>query len=325
MADESEVQLLAEFRTVLAYAAETNDYKRLLELAQHASQDTGISHSVRLSIECDFQALASRSRLVAKSVPIWDDLARRAESLLPADDPTLMSIRSMHAQYVRRRGEPGDAERGVRMYRDELELRAEHLGDDHPRTCVARTNLALALRERGGSGDVDQALRILQEETLRRLDRYGAGHPFTWRAQIVFAQTMVRAAERAEDERERESHAREALALAHSLLEARRRRYGGSDKSTLNARLVHAQALLVLGETAEAVAELRDVRRIPRRPGMEPGWPELLLARALAPAEPDKALKYAREALALRRRYYPAGSRQVLEAWRLVQDLDDTS
>ncbi|MFI0486618.1 hypothetical protein [Actinomadura sp. 9N215] len=318
---ETEIRLLAEVRTVLAYAAETGDCARLVELAEQTVRNREIGDSVRLSVECDVQALLSWARAFADSAVAWGRLERRAAALLPEDDPTLMSIRSMHAQYVRRRGEPGDEELGVLMYQDEWNRRVEHLGRDDPRTGIARTNLALALRERGRPDDVDDALRILEEETLSRVDRHGAGHPFTWRAQIILAQTKVRAAERAPDEETRERHAREALDIAGALLGARRRRYGGSDKSTLNARLVHAQALLVLGRTAEAAAELREVRTIPRRPGMDPGWPEFLLARALTRDEPTEALTHARKALDLRRRYYPRGSRQVREARDLVREL----
>lgn len=322
--NEAEIRLLAEVRTVLAHAAETGDCARLLELARE-SRSPKIGHSVRLSIECDLQALVSRSRAVAESVPLWRSLENKAAAFLPEDDPVLMSIRSMHAQYVRRRGEPGDDERGVQMYQDEWTRRVEQLGPDDPRTGIARTNHALALRERGSPGDVDRALSILEKETTRRQNRYGSGHPFTWRAQIVLAQTKVRAAERATDKGKRERHAREALDIAQALLDARRRRYGGSDRSTLNARLVQAQALVVLGRTPEAVAELRAVRRIPRRPGMEPGWPEFLLARALSPHAPDEALAHARKALQLRERYYPLGSRRVAEARHLVRELGGTA
>jgi hypothetical protein len=322
---ETEVRVLAEARTVLVYAAETGDYKPLVELARDAARNGEIGHSVRLSIECDLQALASRSRPVAKSVPIWEDMAGRAAALLPEDDPTLMSIRSMYAQYVRRRSETGDEERGVQMYRDELIRRIEHFGQDDPRTGIARTNLAIALRERGRPGDVDHALRILEEETLGRMGRHGAGHPFTWRAQIILALTKVRAAERAADEEERGQHALQALDITHALLDARRRRYGGSDRSTLNARLVHAQALVVLGRIAEAVAEIGEVRGISRRPGMDPGWPELLLARALTQDAPDEALAHANEALHQRELYYPRGSKRVQEARRLVQELGGTA
>lgn len=324
---EIEAELRAELWTVMAHAAETGDLQALERLrATVAGLEPRVHPSLELLIECDLEALRSRSRAVAASVRVWEDLTRRAANTLAGDDPTLLSIRSLYAQYVRRRGEPGDLERGVRMYHEEWARRLDLLGEDDSRTGVAHANYALALRERGGADDLATALKLLKTEALRRIERYGAAHPFTWKAQVVLAQTQVRAAEGSPEPVGRKQFAEEAAATAKALLDSRRRRYGFSDRSTLNAHLVHAQALLVLGRTDEAVPEIRTVQQAGRRrpgTGLDPGWAELLLARSLAADAPAEALGYAEEALRLRIGYYPESSRQVIEARRLVRDLGE--
>lgn len=322
--NETEATLRAELRTVLARAEETGDLDRLEELQRIVAAERGkINPSVELQLECDLEALRSRHRPVAESVLRWERLAWRARQVLPGDDPAQLRIRSFHARYVRRRGRPGDQDEGVRMYRKEWDRRRALFDDDDPRTGVARANYALALRERGAADDLERALQLLEDETLLRLDRYGSAHPFTWKAQVVLAQTQIRAAEGSDDPAERERRAQEAMEIAEALLHSRRRRYGVSDQSTLHAHLVHAQALLLLGQADHAVREIHGVRQTACRPSvtLDPGWVELLLARSLATDDPANALEYAREALRLREAYYSGSSRQVAEVLALIAEL----
>jgi hypothetical protein len=131
----------------------------------------------------------------------------------------------------------------------------------------------------------------------------------------------VRAAERAADPGRRAELAGEAAGIAGSLADGRRIRFGVADISTLRAQLVHAHALVLLGRAAEAVPEIRHVHSKARwaRVPLEPGWAESLLARAEAAAgEPSEALRWAEESHRLKAGYFPPGSRQVIEAERLL-------
>lgn len=318
-----EAEIRAELCTVLAYSEETGELRPLEHLLKRARDSRDTPASLRLLIECDLEALRSRHREVAESVRVWETLERRAAVQLSQTDAALMSIRSLHAQYVRRRAAPGDGALSVRMCAAELRRRQTHLGADHPRTALARTNYAVALRESGEGRAVATALRLLEDEAMARLTRYGPEHPFTWVAQVVLAQTQVRTAEGCTDEAERRRYAQQAAENARVVLESRSRRYGGSDRSTLRAHLVYAEALLMLGRDEEAEPEIRGVLAASLRRGtaLDPGWAELLLARSLARRSPAEALRHAKEALRGYRAYHGPTSRRAEEAAHLVRTL----
>jgi hypothetical protein len=236
-----------------------------------------------------------------------------------------MAIRSFQAQYIRRRGRPEDLDAGVTLYRQEWELRREHLGEDDYRIRITRANLGLAIRERARPGDLEEALRILEAETSDRLGRYRGTHPFTWDVQTVLAQTYVRAAEASQDAGRRRDHATKALELARLVAVQRHKRFGWTDAATLRAQLVEAHALLLLGRQDEAVPEIRHVRTAAtvRQVALDPGWAEFLLASGLAAQDDAAALPIAERALALRESHYPGDSRQVAEARALVEILQE--
>jgi hypothetical protein len=324
MKRHADAEALAELHTILPYASDTGDLGPLEDLHQRVARKDDVGPSTAFRVECELEAQRSQSREVAISAQVWADMAGRAgEAGLLAIDPTYMSIRSYHAQYVRRRGGPGDRARGAAMYEEEYRLRCAALGPDDPRTATAHANLALALRDRGEPGDLARARAMLEEETLNRFRIYGANHPFSWIAQVIFAQTLVRMAEVADDRNERRDLAQEAADVAHALLDSRRRRYGDSDGSTLRAHVVHAHALLVLGRKESAINELRTVQLAENSSvgDIDPGWTDLLLARCLRELHPRRAFFHARRARASRAALYTAHSRQVEEADRLIAEL----
>jgi hypothetical protein len=324
MKRHADAEALAELHTILPYASDTGDLGPLEDLHQKITCRDDVGPSTRFRVECELEAQRSQSREVAISSRVWANMAHRAAGAgLSAIDPTHMSIRSYHAQYVRRRGGPGDRARGTAMYEEEYRFRCAALGPDDPRTATAHANLALALRERDEPGDLALARAMLEKETLNRFRIYGANHPFSWIAQVIFAQTLVRMAEVAEDESERRDLAQEAADVAHALLDSRRRRYGDSHGSTLRAHLVHAHALLVLGRKESAIKELHAVQVAENSSAgnVDPGWTDLLLARCLRELHPNRAYFHARRGRASQAALYTAQSRQVEEADRLIAEL----
>lgn len=317
MPSEIETEFTIELFTVVTYATETGDVRPLLELFEEARTRSGLGPSALFRAECEVEKRLSRGRDVAESAEVWAALARRAQRL-PAGDPALLTIRSMHAQYTRRRGRPGDTELAADMYEREWERRRDMFGETDLRTSTARSNYALTVRERDGEGDLERARGILEAEAAHRAATFGADLPFTWIAQIVLTQTLIMMAERARDGHERAALAQEAADNTHTLLAARRRRYGWSHLSTLRARLVHAHALILLGDKDAAAATLREIQEqeAEQPAGLEPGRSDLLLARALSESDPLKALAHAKRAV---RR--STDRRQIKEARRLEAKL----
>lgn len=121
----------------------------------------------------------------------------------------------------------------------------------------------------------------------------------------------------------------EGRSLAEAVVAARQDRFGPASVATLRAQLVRAHALLLAGEPAAAIAEIRYVLATNRRVGanLDPGWPELMLARALLAAgladggaSLDDAVRQARVAVEARLGRYPAGTERVTEAERFERE-----
>jgi hypothetical protein len=312
---------LQTFRHHAASSGETRHVERLHAIALEAF---GQADKITLMLECALEEIRSNERTVTASAAAWQALEDRA-GVLGEDDPTLMRIRAFRVRFVRLRGGGrGDTDRGVAGYYAEWQRRLGVLGPDHYRTSVARANLAVALRERCRDSDLDQACEILREEVERRGRIFGADDPFTSSAELVLAQTLVRVTEVDGDV----SCAEAAREILSRLVVARFLRYGMADVATLRAQLVHAHAMLVLGQTSAALSGISHVRQLCQRVRaiLTPGWPEFLLARAQVAdgMAKDRALGAAQEALRLRRAYFSPGSREVVDAQQLVDELSQS-
>jgi hypothetical protein len=315
-------ELYACFQTILHRTDATGEIELLERLHDRAVRALGATDTVAFLVECALEEIRSLHRTARESVTAWKDLLVRAERALRPADTTLMSIRSYHAQHVRRLGGHDDLDVGVDLYDREWRLRREHLGEDDYRTRITRANLAVALRDRGRGDDLARGLEMLWSEVRHRSGRYGENDPFTWMACSALARTLVRFAEECGDPAAAESYARQALETAESVVKGRGSRLGRNDAATLRAHLAHAEAQLLVGPREEAIREIRFVRAAARRTGahLDPGWSEFLLAKAQLDDVPS-ALRAAEEALRLRAARYPAGSRQVTEVRRLIQRL----
>ncbi|MBL7490612.1 hypothetical protein I6A60_37730 [Frankia sp. AgB1.9] len=382
---ESTRRLRGRVQTMLTYADQAADPRPLVGLLEEVSDRLGADSPLALLVEYTVEELRSRTRSVAESARVWDDLHVRADSSLDRRDTTLMSIKALHARYVRLSGDPVDRDAAVQSYEVEWRRRLAILGARAHRTSTAHANLATALRERGTSDDLRRACVIARQEISVRLAVWGPEHSFTWIPQIILAQCLLKAAERAVPRQAagsgpvdpeairlgpdsvlrpagagqagaadgagggsggegpggypgvtRDDLARpgadlvaEGRSLAEAVVAARQDRFGPSSGATLRAQLVRAHALLLAEEPAAAVAEIRYVLATNRRTGanLDPGWPELLLARALLAAglasgdgSLDDAVRQARAAVEARLGRYPAGTERVAEAERFEQE-----
>ncbi|WP_045875414.1 hypothetical protein [Pseudofrankia sp. DC12] len=391
-------RLRGRAQMMLTYADHAADPRPLVGLMEEVTDVLGADSPLALLVEYTVEELRSRTRSVVESARAWDDLHVRADSSLDRRDTTLMSIKALHARYVRLSCDAVEQDAAVQSYEVEWRRRLAILGPWAHRTSTAHGNLATALRERGGAEDLRRACVIARQEISVRLAVWGPEHSFTWIPQIILAQCLLKAAERAvprqadgaepagpaatgsqatgpeATESDSDSEARaadpvpgvtdaddggaggsstgsggpgeyprtaqddlgrlkadlvaEGRALAEAVVAARQDRFGPSSGATLRAQLVRAHALLLGGEPAAAVAEIRYVLATSRRVGanLDPGWPELLLARALLAAglasgddRLDDAVRQARAAVEARLGRYPAGTERVAEAERFEQ------
>ena len=367
---ELERRLRGRVQAMLTYAELAADPRPLTGLLQETAEALGPDGPLSLLVEYTVEELRSRSRSVADSVRVWDDLHVRADAALDPRDTTLMSIKALHARYARLSGGPADRDAAVQSYEVEWRRRLAILGARAHRTSTAHANLATALRERGRPGDLRRACVIARQEIAVRRDVWGPENSFLWTAQVILAQCLLRAAERVEGPEPGHDQSAEPAAgydlpaapggswtgpacvdgpgdyprvaandltrpaaelvaegreLAAAVAAARRDRFGTASGATLRAQLVHAYASLLAGEPDAAVTEIRYVLATNRRVGanLDPGWPELLLARALLSTGfaaggvgLDDALTQARAAVEARLERYPAGTERVAEAER---------
>jgi hypothetical protein len=368
-------RLRGRTQTMLTYAELAADAHPLAALLEEIAEALGPESPLALLVEYRLEELRSRTRSVAESARVWDDLHARADASLDPRDTTLMSIKALHARFARLSGGPTDRDTAVQSYEVEWRRRLAILGARAHQTSTAHANLATALRERGGADDLRRACLIARREIAVRLDAWGEDHAFTWIAQAILAQCLLKAAERAEPwpavagpghhgddglraepertpdaagarapagraggeandyppvagddlARPRADLVAEGRALAEHLVAARLARFGPGSVATLRAQLVRAQGLLLAGAPHAAVGEIRYVLATNRRVGanLDPGLPELLLARALLAAgladdadDLDEAVRQARAAVEARLDRYPAGTERVTEAER---------
>jgi hypothetical protein len=348
MSAELTSQLRGRAQMVLTYVDATGDRRPLVSLHRRVSEDLGPASRLALHLEYALEELLSRSRPVAESARVWTDLHARAEAALDPQDTALMPIKALHARFTRLSGGPEDRDAAVDSYEIEWRRRLGIFGPQAHRTSTAHANLATALRERGRPADLRRACYIARAELAVRTAAWGADNSFTWIADIVLAQALLRLAELGDEARVQAGGPEangaagpagyppvevddvrrpvadlvaEALDRASRVLTARRERYGQASRPALRAQLVHAHARLLAGQPSAAADEIRHVLATNRRvtAQLDPGWPELLLARALLASSDDgvDALRQAREAVLARRDRYPAGTDRLAEAERL--------
>ncbi|MBL7497451.1 hypothetical protein I6A81_14540, partial [Frankia sp. CN7] len=278
---------------------------------------------------------ADRDEAVATYEVEW----RRRLAILGAQAHRTSTAHANLAVALRDRGRQDDLRRACRIARAELALRRTVWGADHAFTWIARVILAqtlLRIVERFAPGPDGAGPAAGPATASAHLDALAAAD-----AASVAAEDDAAAGGTGPDEpdddpardgrpdglldgyppvpeddlaRPHADLAAEARALAAQVVASRRERFGPAAPQTLRAELVHAHALLLTGEPAVAVAEIRYVLAVDRRtgPALDPGWPELLLARAMVAAGLDDAggglddaLRQARAAVEARLSRYP--------------------
>ncbi|MGC5321168.1 hypothetical protein ACPXB5_20795 [Micromonospora arida] len=260
--DITRLRLTARLEVSRHHADVSGDARGLEELLDETRGLLGATDPLAFRIECALEEMRSRDRSTANSADVWERLQQRACAYLPPHDQTLMRIRSFEAQYIRRRGEDGDVDRGITLYRQELERRARLKGEFAYPTSMTRGNLAYALLARGRPADLREAREILEQEVAHRTTAYGPESDFTGLARGNLGRTLLRLHESGPRNSggEEDDLPTRALAIADSLKTSRGRRFGRRNNATLSAHLLRAHALLLLGLIDEARTEIRYVR-----------------------------------------------------------------
>src|ERR1700685_3136238 len=185
-------------------------------------------------------------------------------------------------------GRAGDDSRPqVQLDEDTLARRRRDLGEDHPDTLAAASNLAVSLRAAGEY----QAARELGEDTLARRRRVlGEDHPDTLasadglaislRAVGGLPGTLTSASNLAAIVRHRGEH-RAARELAEDTLARRRRVLGEDHPDTLASAFILAARLSELGEY-RAARELAEDILARRRRVLGEDHPDTLASAAFA-------------------------------------------
>lgn len=316
-----EAELMARLQTILQTAEADGDAGPLDRLHATAAGSPAVRPGIVLLIDSSREEVKGLTRPVAESATAWADLRLRAESALRPDHLTLAGIRLHEARYVQLCGRPADMDEAVVACQRELDWCHAQLGDDHRQTALSRAQLADALSDRGRAADLSSARAMLSAEAGDRRDRFGPDHPFTWAAQLSLARVLLRSAEA--DTNGSADYAAEARRLTELLASATTSRFGAGHRSALDARILHAHALILLGQAGAAMTEVAYATAVARRVGtvLEPGLAQELLARAQAAEGDDRALSTARVALRLRAGHFPVGSIRVERCLQLVDHL----
>ncbi|MDT3438252.1 hypothetical protein [Pseudofrankia sp. BMG5.37] len=250
---------------------------------------------------------------------------RRRLAILGAKADRTSTAHANLAIALRDRGGRDDLRRACQIAREEVTVRHAVWGADHSFTWIAQLILAqtlLKVAERADPPGHDAGPPALgPADGSAAIPGPGSEpvDPDAWRSEHDRYPPV------SEDDlaRPRDELIEEGRVVAAAVLTARQERFGATSDATLRTQLVHAHALLLAGEPSRAAAEIRYVLATNRRVGanLDPGWPELLLARALLAAvlseegdSLDDALRQARAAVEARRARYPAGAQRVAEA-----------
>ena len=317
---DAEATVLAQLETMLHDAESTGRPEGLQRLHDSALSSAEVRPHVTLLVECALQELRSRSRSAVESAAVWEELQARADTALPGDDSTALRIRAQRTRSVRRCGRAADLGSAVWLALADWMCADGLFGPDDFRTATARQQLAISLCDRALGDDLLRARRMLAEEVRSRTECLGSEHPFTWTAQHDLAWVLVRLAEGSSQP---DQGAIAAEQLSQRVAASRGERFGAGDVGALSAQLLHAHALILLGRSVTAADEIRYVLAVARRAlvPLEPGLAERLLALAQAVAAHPAALRTAQCALQISAACYPADSRPVREALRLVDQL----
>ena len=129
------------------------------------------------------------------------------------------------------------------LFERALAIYEKTLGPEHPNTATSLNNLAMNLREQG---DLAAARPLFERALAIHEKALGPEHPNTNRVRCNLARLLITS-----------GHAREALGSAETALRAHEKALGPNHRWTKDSARVTADALDVLGRSAEA-ATLRE-------------------------------------------------------------------
>jgi hypothetical protein len=257
-AKAAEIWARLETLRIVSGRRRIGDELRTLErLAEGA---LGRGHGITL--EC------ARSRIVdeAQTFPVSRTLEElralrvRSRDGAAAGHPVLRAIDSSMARFERLAGDPDWEQRYVRI----VEERTRDFGEESVKASVARANLAVALR---GAGEnlaypdshreryLRRSFDLARDEWAFRREKFGKENTFTWLAAAIYVRSALSA-----------HHSGSPLlspinlvAEAADVVQARQRLHGGTHRSTVMSRIMHAEALALTGQARRAVWRLHVV------------------------------------------------------------------
>ena len=311
-------------RTLLGCQGSQADFD---EIQAQARQFLGENDTVTLLVEAAGLMHASRCRPLDESVSAWATLRQRAQAHLPDNDQTLMAIRSHYARFLRLRGRPSDLDEVIDLRREEVRLRETQLAEGDIFVGIARSDLAVALIDRvrarvachegqraGPDPDLVEAMHLIEEEIGRRSMVYAPANSFAQRSAVTRGELLVALAESSVGAR-RADYAGKSLAIADSLIDYFWKESQLSSSSILRCQLNRAESLTLLGRLEDGARAARQACAITA------GWsrftdrgrPLFVLAKAQRELDRELSLATASDALAARRKVFPADSYRVRE------------
>ncbi|MFG0292501.1 MAG: tetratricopeptide repeat protein, partial [Phycisphaerales bacterium JB050] len=166
----------------------------------------------------------------------------------------------------------GDYQQAAAYVREEVSMRTQQFGGDHPSTITARGNLATVL---GRSGLLDEAESELRIVHAKQVEFRGADNPVTLSVLYNLASTL----------RKQEDY-QEAAAMFHDVFAGRAEHFGLAHPQTLQALRYHILCLRSLGQQEQAFQTLHAyMQEVEEAGGVSP---------AGSPLAPDLALLAAR-------------------------------
>jgi serine/threonine-protein kinase len=152
----------------------------------------------------------------------------------------------------------GSYERSLALARQVLDIRQRKLGEDHPATMDAAYLTAI---DETKLTDTVAGLATVQGEIERvvrmRRELFGADNPQTVSAMTGLVAVLIKAGDKADDDRVAATRYGEAIAIEHTIVDSHERMLGPDHPNTLLAHGSLASILQRAGRYREAEAEAR--------------------------------------------------------------------
>jgi serine/threonine protein kinase len=168
------------------------------------------------------------------------DTIERIHRVLPLSDRNLYAADSDLCALLLNTGRPAEA---LPIAEEVYKKRSEILGEDHPETLIAMSNLTGALAD---MGDMKRALELNARNVELSIKVLGPDHPGTQYARQNWAQLLLR-----------QGRCKEAEPIAKATWEARARRLGADTRPTMDSQGLYISCVLNQAKFDEAEPMIR--------------------------------------------------------------------